>query len=122
MTPNRFKFRVWDRKIKAFETCRNTRGEGLSFSHDWKGIYTASEYGYKIIMQSTGLLDKNGKEIFEGDWVKFKDIKGGKRDGEVKFGDCSFYIQGECNSDFAWMDYTDIKIIGNIYESPELLQ
>ncbi|MCC4046489.1 YopX family protein [Enterococcus gallinarum] len=71
------------------------------------------------LMQSTGLKDKNGVEIFEGDvgWdAHFEEY------GEVVFENGSFrYEFGNISEDlFEVTD--DIEIVGNIYENPELLE
>jgi len=72
------------------------------------------------IMQYTGLKDKNGKEIYEGDIVKIK-----YRDylGIIKWRDCGFYINERdyAKKDFVLNITSTEEIIGNIYESPELL-
>ena|SRR3990167_7654644 len=63
-------------------------------------------------MQSTGLLDKNGKEIYEGDVIKWGEELGLRV--EIKWNENS---QG-------WTPYinNESEIIGNIHENPELLK
>lgn len=71
------------------------------------------------LMQSTGLKDKNGKEIFEGDVVQFTSF--GVKRVEVKWGewscDCCQYVHGYA---FPYAE-SDREVIGNIYENPDLL-
>jgi uncharacterized phage protein (TIGR01671 family) len=72
------------------------------------------------LMQYTGLLDKNGKEIYEGDIVKH--CKQSAVCGEVKYFEGGFVV-GHCACDFALMKFNCpkfIEIIGNIYENSEL--
>ena len=89
------------------------------------GVYP-KQYKY-IRRQFTGLTDKNGKEIYEGDIMKLIDEYSGKgeRPSYVIFKDSQWMMQGT-------MHYTHVdsinnycldkmKIIGNIYENPELL-
>lgn len=64
-----------------------------------------------ILMQSTGLKDKNGKEIFEGDIVKFGNII-----DEVYWDKGSFWVHY-----FRIGSNEDIIILGNIHENPELM-
>ena len=85
------------------------------------------------IMQYTGLKDKNGKEIYEGDIVAFEDSDGGYEypdlvvnTGIVEYGELGFYFTNRVAvemDDFYIKDgrCDDIEVIGNIYENPELM-
>lgn len=75
-----------------------------------------------ILMQFTGILDKNGKEIYEGDVVK----NDGMQMRDVAFEEGRFVIRGEAGQDVdlgdACWNPNDVEIIGTIYENPELLK
>jgi hypothetical protein len=82
------------------------------------------------LMQSTGLKDKNGKEIFEGDIVQFEDCYTETdflyvNTGIVEWSQGSFTITNRDSvlmEDLLDGDSLDVTIIGNIYENPELLE
>ncbi|EHR0545096.1 hypothetical protein KS706_001438 [Listeria monocytogenes] len=82
-----------------------------------------------LLMQYTGLIDKNGKKIFEGDIVR--NINGEySYIGIVNKDRYTFYIKGVApkdNYDFADVSDTvtgksSLIVIGNIHENPELLE
>ena len=78
------------------------------------------------LMQSTGLKDKNGKEIFEGDIVDYKGRKalvswhGSYASFIYRFVDELQKRNAEWNP--LYLAYMRCEIIGNIYENPELLE
>ena len=82
-----------------------------------------------ILMQSTGLKDKNGKEIFEGDVVKYE-VGRNTVTEEVAY-DKNFAGFGVRDADtdiiFTFLQLADVvdlislEVVGNIYENPELL-
>lgn len=122
------KFRVWDNQAKKMSTTFNPLvGEEPTIYGE--AIYSRdAEY-----MQFTGLQDKNGKDIFEGDIISFEtDTK-----GVVMWNNhvlCYTFFEdykGDeiTNSDFLW-DWGQLTkgeskhyiVHGNIYENPELLK
>lgn len=76
------------------------------------------EFPY-ILMQSTGLKDKNGVEIFEGDigWDDHLEVH-----GQVIFENGAFKYEWENISEDLFEATDDIEIVGNIHENPELLE
>ena len=103
--------------------CANDYSEILG---DW-AIVDSSTVG-----QYTGLTDKNGKKIFEGDICKFREWDNGEMCwiGYVHFEHCQFIISGgankECPSNFylvlSRFSSENIEVIGNIHDNPELLE
>lgn len=109
--------------------------------------YTEKEFGYEneIILftefngeircipetvgQFTGLKDKNGKKIFEGDIVEiieidaFGNLDWNRLKGKVMFSEGAWLVTD--NRSFAiplWSEINEIEVIGNIHENPELLE
>lgn len=82
-----------------------------------------------VIMQFTGLKDKNSKEIYEGDVLKVPDwydlpenTSMTYNNQEVSFADCSFSLGGtSMHEDYEYIS-EECEVIGNIYENPELLK
>ena len=76
------------------------------------------------LMQSTGLKDKNGKEIFEGDIVKMaKDFYSEPAYYEViRHRGGAYRLESNQHGCELWLRHTNCEVIGNIYENPELLE
>ena len=129
------RFRVWVNEIKAFLEPDDI----LSIDYENKEIVTQQVYFenglpddrdiycYKTdeieLMQTTGLKDKNGKEIFEGDIVKMsKDVYSEPTYYEVvrHYGG-AYRLESKQHGCELWLRHTDCEVVGNIYENKELL-
>ena len=75
------------------------------------------EYGHLIFMQYTGLKDKNGQEIYEGDSGKCPDL--GDDVTVVEYYNYGFYLKHR--GYYSELSFGG-EIIGNIYENPELIK
>lgn len=142
------KFRAWDKKYNIM-----LEPEAFNRNDVWiggdGGVYEIEEWssysgGGKIendvsdqyvLMQYTGLKDRNGKEIYEGDILKgYNGIDGYPESKHV-----IQYFQPDCRfisifaNDFAggkWDDrnesmglvWVECEVIGNIYDNPDLLE
>lgn len=118
------KFRAWVKGHWAEESYETPmiydyQDDVLSESCGW-----ADEENFKI-MQFTGLLDKNGKEIYEGDVIKGTLTIAEENNmcydfiGAIIYEAPAFVTD---NSDFPLNIYDSLEILGNIYENPELLE
>ncbi|HEW7359061.1 TPA: hypothetical protein V0573_001139 [Streptococcus pneumoniae] len=126
------KFRVWDRaqnemNYKVMVGNCDTDDENWTCPIIW--IEEEKDWlhfdDYECIMQSTGLKDKNGKEVFIGDIVKctrgcLHEVYLEKEYGGTYIGGMpAVYLKG-FGDGYAWTEYEEI--IGNVYENPELLE
>jgi len=131
------KFRAWDKEenlwIKVASLVFDEEGEMWYLGpvmDDFNPVYYENELGKTWeIMQSTGLKDKNGVEIFEGDVVSLTE-------GECSYSGIvvrdyyEFYIKGIGPRDcFDFQDVsntfdgtTSLEVTTNIYKNPELLE
>lgn len=112
----------WGKDNESWEIERTTVNEKLGT------VLVRSSSG--VLMQSTGLHDKNGKEIFEGDWVIGEEFNNWKERGLVLWyrNWCGFGIDWDYMSNMPLVDNrrfgeqdNKLEVIGNIHEHPHLL-
>lgn len=133
---DRFRFRVWSVREKEMIYNAEIAYDGTNYPTEWQlgennndgwiccfGEYINRQEDYKV-MQCTGLKDKNGRLIYEGDIVKTEDNFIYKCVFQMNYG---YGINSPCfmlTNEFghAQSFVHDIEVIGNIHENPELLE
>ena len=132
------KFRVWDKCGKYMRYLGDDSHDSIEFFDENRASYynlqcgdggasTTEEdcdgYGFSPLMQYTGLKDKNGKEIYEGDIVKineyvfantYEDVY-----KEVRYSNNAEWVAG---SSMLSRIYARCEVVGNIYGCPEVLE
>jgi len=130
------KFRAWDKKTKVMiydiqdhrdcDDCLGERGGAKDFLE-----YGCENFGDFLnsdrfdVMQYTGLKDKNGKEIYEGDIVDLDSWAGTQQIVFIEGAFCLANEKGDYVGDIHYCQHAGRKqseVIGNIYENPELLK
>ena len=117
------KFRAWDKDKKIFKSDIGILPNG--------DLYDCFMDHYEerkcfIISQYTGLKDRQGQEVYEGDIVKFKGLfdMGKYENVEIVFDKGEFCIKwrGSICHNLLALNSDSIEVIGNIYENKELLK
>jgi uncharacterized phage protein (TIGR01671 family) len=121
------RYRAWDKEFKEM-----VQVDALVFEQIIKATYkngnvVKEDLKNYVLMQSTGLTDKNGKEIFEGDVLKVTDKHSWLE--VVSFSEKkAMFVSKESGFPESplWELFNtvlfEIEIIGNIYENPELAE
>ena len=110
------KFRAWDEETKQMKRC-GIYPDGVPMAYAG-GDYAVALYD-RPLMQYTGLKDKNGKEIYEGDILK--DTQEDRIVGDIQWGFNSFQLPNPYDIT-NYNPEDELEIIGNIYQNPELLK
>lgn len=120
------KFRAWDKKLQTMlDVSLIDFKKGVLVGEHWEfGETNFMNFDEIELMQSTGLHDKNGKEVFVGDIIKCTrgcphEVYLEKEYGGTFIGGMpAIYLKG-LREGYAWTE--DEEIIGNVYENKELL-
>lgn len=118
------KYRAWDKTTSKLHVVNGIYCDNKKIHYIDDNRVRFVGFDNVIIMQSTGLFDRNGKEIFEGDIVKMsKDVYSEPTYYEVvRHRGGAYRLESKQHGCELWLRHTDCDVVGNIYENPELLE
>lgn len=131
------KFRVYDKDFKKMRYL-NSSHDFICFDEKGNGYYHNMQTGlgewFSGLMQYTGLKDKNGVEVYEGDIIDIHQTVNGYNQFVIEYDDYKFsarYYNQNTKEIKGWYNYSldelfeinetekEIEVIGNIYENKE---
>jgi len=123
----RFEFKVWhkDKKYMYRNVAIGVGKHKIGYRLSGKRRYSWENTESIVILQYTGYKDSKGNQIFDGDVLKFGSSK--TYLATVHWDDYRFVFKKIGNSKFMdkfaqWGKVSNVLVIGNIYETPELLE
>ena len=117
------KFRAWHKPMQRMSEVLaiSFERQKVKIKHQRGTTHMTVPFDDVELMQSTGIFDKNSKEIFEDDIVKttrfFKELI-----GIVKQLEGAWVIDTEKGAVYLWSDIDENEVLGNIWENPKLLE
>ena len=113
------KYDEYGDNLTSIDICKKTIT--ITGFHNYENVYRFEDEKVKL-MQYTGLKDKNGKEIYEGDIVILNDAEEENR-CIVKYKYGSYIlVDGDLREDLSNVEAKFLEVVGNIYENKNLLE
>ena len=113
------KYDEYGDNLTSIDICKKTIT--ITGFHNYENVYRFEDEKVKL-MQYTGLKDKNGKEIYEGDIVILNDAEEeNKCIVKYKYGSY-ILVDGDLRENLSNVEAKFLEVVGNIYENKNLLE